>query len=432
MVIQASNIAMQAGRSYAYSRSRSVSMQLTKSTTMAATDENLSFLNGLATGSNRDDSNKEENAKVVTDSSKGQQGAMHKDQQGAVHEEQPDTVHKGIMSRYGKNTVWQELNDKMKDTAAEEMTESMTGTDETTGVTNKLVQKQDASSAFKGALEDIRKNCIARLLEIFFGKNDKRYKDWVEKHGAPDSENVANNNLMSQANAVSNMPIYEVNTFKITAMETVHEFEKTDFATKGTVVNADGTTIEFDLSLSMTRAFRQTMESVVEKAELKMLDPLVINLDTNIAELSDQKFTFDIDSDGQEDLISTLESGSGYLAIDHNEDGIINNGKELFGTESGDGFKDLAAYDEDGNGWIDEADDVFHKLKIWCKDENGEDVLYTLKDKNVGAICLQNEKTDFSVNSVVDNAVKGMIRSTGIFLYETGEVGTMQQLDLAR
>ena len=41
-------------------------------------------------------------------------------------------------------------------------------------------------------------------------------------------------------------------------------------------------------------------------------------------------------------------------ALDINEDGKINDGKELFGTASGNGFGDLAAYDQDNNGWIDE------------------------------------------------------------------------------
>ena len=37
---------------------------------------------------------------------------------------------------------------------------------------------------------------------------------------------------------------------------------------------------------------------------------------------------------------------------------------KLFGTSSGDGFKDLAEYDEDGNGWIDENDSIFNRLKV--------------------------------------------------------------------
>ena len=89
-------------------------------------------------------------------------------------------------------------------------------------------------------------------------------------------------------------------------------------------------------------------------------------------------------------------------------------------------------YDADGNGWIDENDPIFDKLLIWAKDENGKDELYTLKEAGVGAICLQRAATDFSLNSQKDNTQNGQIRSTGIFLYENGNAGTMQQLDLAQ
>ena len=80
--------------------------------------------------------------------------------------------------------------------------------------------------------------------------------------------------------------------------------------------------------------------------------PLVINLDSNVTTLSDQKFMFDIDSDGILDSISYLNKGSGYLALDKNGDGVINDGNELFGTKSGDGFYDLSRYDEDHNGIV--------------------------------------------------------------------------------
>ena len=162
-----------------------------------------------------------------------------------------------------------------------------------------------------------------------------------------------------------------------------------------------------------------------------MCDPLVINLDTDVAELSDQTFYFDIDGDGEKDEVSQLGKGSGYLALDKNGDGVINDGSELFGTSSGNGFADLAAYDEDGNGWIDENDAIWSKLKIWCKDENGNDVLYRLADKGVGAICLQNAATDFTLKGQ-EGQTRGAIRNTGVFLYENGNVGTVQHVDVAK
>ncbi len=119
------------------------------------------------------------------------------------------------------------------------------------------------------------------------------------------------------------------------------------------------------------------------------------------------------------------------MALDLNGDGKINDGSELFGTKSGDGFKDLAKYDADGNGWIDEADPIWEKLLIWTKDENGEDKMYHLSDLGVGAIGLSRVGTQFSLNAEKTNETNAMIRKTGIFLYENGAVSTLQQLDMA-
>ncbi len=161
------------------------------------------------------------------------------------------------------------------------------------------------------------------------------------------------------------------------------EQENTAFSTKGKVVTADGREIEFNLDLEMSRRFEEyyykqnDIYAYTPSQSSNLVDPLVINLDSTIANVSDQKFMFDIDADGILDSISQLNSGSGYLALDKNGDGKINDGSELFGTKSGDGFADLAAYDDDGNGWIDENDAIWSKLLIWTKDEHGKDVLGT-------------------------------------------------------
>ena len=210
------------------------------------------------------------------------------------------------------------------------------------------------------------------------------------------------------------------------------EEEAVSFASQGKVTTADGREITFSLEVGMSRTFEQYYREEFEMQEFQRLfDPLVINFDDTVASLSDQKFFFDLDVDGQMEEVSELGAGSGYLALDKNRDGQINDGSELFGPQSGNGFADLAAYDEDGNGWIDENDSIWNKLKIWCRDENGQDTLYTLTQKGVGAICLQNVSTDFALKDD-KNVSNGFIRSTGIFLYENGSVGTIQHLDLAQ
>lgn len=211
-----------------------------------------------------------------------------------------------------------------------------------------------------------------------------------------------------------------------------NEEENTCFDAKGTAVTADGRRISFDISLTMSRSFTELTQEQIHYGQPVLCDPLVINLNNNAASVSDQKFFFDIDADGTKDEISMLDYGNGYLALDRNNDGIINDGSELFGAKSGNGFQDLAAYDRDNNGWIDEADDIFQKLRIWTKDVYGKDQLLTLKEAGVGAIHLGYENTDFSLNSAEDNHVNGFIRKTGIFLYENGRSGIIQQLDLAK
>ena len=210
----------------------------------------------------------------------------------------------------------------------------------------------------------------------------------------------------------------------------VSESESVAFASSGMVKTQDGRSIDFNIEVSMSRAFTSQINTLTTQNYIKT-DPLVINLDTDIGSVTDQKFLFDLDSDGDEEEISFAGKGSGFLALDRNGDGRIGDGSELFGTKSGDGFKDLAAFDEDGNGWIDENDSIYSKLKVWTKDEAGNDYLINLKDADVGAIYLDNADTQFSLKDG-NNRLNGEIKKTGIYLHEsTGAAGTLNHVDLA-
>ena len=63
-------------------------------------------------------------------------------------------------------------------------------------------------------------------------------------------------------------------------------------------------------------------------------------------------------------------------------------------------------------------------------DENGISRLIDLKEANVGAIYLGYENTEFSLKNE-SNETNAVIQKTGIFLYENGSSGTIQQMDLA-
>lgn len=273
----------------------------------------------------------------------------------------------------------------------------------------------------------VRNSFIQHLWQMFFGREKadelKEYMGWDE---------TGYESMSSQDSGIYNLTPRPVNMLVISgSFETYFEENQSmSFHTGGYVQCEDGRTIDFGLDVEMTASFTQYYKEEGISAQA-MCDPLVLNFEGNVAGLSDMKFKFDLDADGTEDEISTLAGGNGFLALDLNNDGRINDGSELFGTKSGNGFADLSQYDEDGNGFIDENDSVFDRLKIWIKDENGEDVLYNLKEKNVGAIYLGNVNTDFVMRGMEGN-VNGALRRSGAFLYEDGsEAGVISHLDIA-
>lgn len=303
-------------------------------------------------------------------------------------------------------------------------------------------------SSASQTLANIRQTTIRYIFDLLFSARRNRLNQWMQNNGIQTVDNQTSTGWQEgqQGYTGNSGGVYDQNGFQKlepgTRTQTLKvlnynqaviqtEAEFTSFSTVGTVRTADGREINFNVNVGMSRSFQQYYEQDLQLMSFTMCDPLVINLDTDVAELSDQTFYFDIDGDGEKDEVSQLGKGSGYLALDKNGDGMINDGNELFGTSSGNGFADLAKYDEDGNGWIDENDAIWNKLKIWCKDENGNDVLYRLADKGVGAICLQNAATDFTLKGQ-EGQTRGAIRNTGVFLYENGCAGTIQHVDVAK
>lgn len=276
------------------------------------------------------------------------------------------------------------------------------------------------------ALHKIRQQAIDYLLYILFGR---KYNDYDSAFSQDTDTDLSG--ALSSANAGSTVSSDYGEGGQDYTYFYYSEQETTCFDAKGVVRTADGREIPFNMSVEMSRSFTQEAESLIDFGKPRLCDPLVINLNGNVTDVSDQKFYFDLDADGNEESISMLASGNGFLALDKNGDGIINDGSELFGASSGNGFADLAQYDKDGNGWIDEADEIFKDLRVWVKDADGNDKLINLSEAGVGAIYLGSRDTEFSLNDLSDNHTNGVIRKTGMFLYENGQAGTVQQLDLA-
>lgn len=215
-----------------------------------------------------------------------------------------------------------------------------------------------------------------------------------------------------------------------TRHESYTESEATSFEATGVVRTEDGKEISFTLSLAMSRSYHEESDLSIRFGDSRQTkDPLVLNFGGSAAQLTSQRFKFDLDTDGKTEDINFVAGGSGFLALDKNGDGKINNGSELFGAATGNGFAELSALDSDHNGWIDENDAAYGLLRVWTKDAAGNDQLATLQEANVGALSLASTATPFDLKDS-RNALLGQIRSSGIFLQENGVAGTIQQVDL--
>lgn len=271
----------------------------------------------------------------------------------------------------------------------------------------------------KSAWQKYHEEFINRLEEFM-----ERIKEQLLGRGYYDSDSILDLTTSSQPGTFWTRQDYQ--------NVTVSETETTRFNSTGSVVTADGRTIDFNISMEMSRSFMETSEFLNEQTQYVLTDPLVIQLEDAPESISDQKWYFDIDGDGVEEEISQLAKGNGFLALDENGNGKIDDGSELFGTKSGNGFKDLSAYDEDGNGWIDENDSVYSKLKIWVKDASGNDKLIGLGQADVGAIYLGAANTQFTHAAADTNETQAVVRQTGFYLHEsTGAAGIVQQIDFA-
>ena len=114
---------------------------------------------------------------------------------------------------------------------------------------------------------------------------------------------------------------------------------------------------------------------------------------------------FDIDADGDVELMSWTNQGEGLLALDRNGNGSIDDGGELFGdatvladgTRAANGYLALAELDSwafggNGDGQIDARDAAFGFLRLWRdRDHSGTsrpDELHTLAEAGIRRIGL--------------------------------------------
>lgn len=287
--------------------------------------------------------------------------------------------------------------------------------DDKVDITSTALIKQQPKENKECRTEDFlfltEKQRIARfLIEHFFGVK------------IPDRIEIKRDNPEAEQGTSS------AERFEVISIDFSEKIEKEDvrFQAEGQVKTADGRVLNFAVSVGLSRSLYEAGMSVDRRVQGK--DPLVLNLSGVFKGLSEDTIDFDIDADGVKDRVHFVKDGSGILVIDRNNDGRINDGREVIGTQTNDAISELASYDEDRNGWIDENDTVFIKLSVWEKDKSGNDIVTPLKEKGIGAISLTSAKTSFQIKN--NDVLYGMINNTGIFLFEDGRASSYHRIDL--
>jgi serine-aspartate repeat-containing protein C/D/E len=104
------------------------------------------------------------------------------------------------------------------------------------------------------------------------------------------------------------------------------------------------------------------------------ITPILIDLDGNGIQtvgLAQAGGSFDLFGNGSPVVSGWAGRGDGFLAIDRNGNGRIDDITELFGgTQQGAGFAQLGSFDSNGDGQVNAADAGFDQLLVW-RDGNG-------------------------------------------------------------
>ncbi|MGX8835643.1 hypothetical protein ACWG0P_15690 [Amedibacillus sp. YH-ame6] len=175
-------------------------------------------------------------------------------------------------------------------------------------------------------------------------------------------------------------------------------------------------------------------QDVDDASHQQKVDPLIFDIDGDglkPTSILDGAY-FDLDGNGKKERMSWVGSGDGLLVYDRTENGVIDNGKELFsnftilanGTQAQSGLQALVEFDENKDGIIDEKDSIFSKLRLWM--DNGDGIseageLKTLKELGIKSISLKTKGNIVSFNGIE-------IRNEGTYSKDDGTTGEFGEI----
>ena len=189
--------------------------------------------------------------------------------------------------------------------------------------------------------------------------------------------------------------------------ERYQERETVSFRAAGSVTTTDGRQIDFQQALDLARVYarRETVTFGAVGAPGQGSPPATPATTTR----------------------SALAVAGGVVGLDADRDGKIDPATELIGG-TGNGFAELAQFDDDHNGFIDEGDQIFSRLAVVRPGDEGSSAT-SFASAGVGALFLGSVSTPFTQRDA-SGEVSGAYARSGVYLNENGTTGVAHQVDL--
>ncbi|HYF32499.1 MAG TPA: type I secretion C-terminal target domain-containing protein [Chitinophagaceae bacterium] len=135
--------------------------------------------------------------------------------------------------------------------------------------------------------------------------------------------------------------------------------------------------------------------------------PLVLDLDGDGVEtraLAGGAVYFDHNHNGFAEATGWVSADDGLLAIDLNSDGVINDGTELFGDQTGqtNGFLALKQYDSNSDNRITSADANWNNLRVW-QDANSDGSSQAGELKTLNSLGISEINLDYTTVTLFNN-----------------------------
>jgi hypothetical protein len=147
--------------------------------------------------------------------------------------------------------------------------------------------------------------------------------------------------------------------------------------------------------------------------------------------------SFDLFGDGKSAQWGWAAGGDGFLVMDLNGDGQINDGRELFGqgtrladgSRAADGYVALAAQDSDRDGDVDAGDANFGQLKVWV-DADGDGLTDAGELKTLTELGISSLSTGHVKDGEIDNG--NVIGLSGHYTKADGSTAAMADVWFAK